>query len=158
MSGIIKVSSIFPALPDAIWPLLMRLDTLRYIAAPWAVFAPAGSQDGAIWRENESYCFRLRIFGVLPLGIHTVRIQTLDSAGYNIQTAEENKFVPVWKHKITLIPQGADSSFYTDEVEIDAGLLTGLVYCWGTAFYRHRQRKWLRLLKKKAAFSHDNGN
>ena len=37
---------------------------------------------------------------------------------------------------------------YSDEVEINAGWKTIFVYWWAKSFYSHRQRKWLKLLKK----------
>lgn len=38
---------------------------------------------------------------------------------------------------------------YTDIVEIDAGWKTVLVYLWAVCFYKHRQKKWIKLLRKK---------
>ena len=37
---------------------------------------------------------------------------------------------------------------YTDSVEVRAGLLTPLVWAFATAFYRHRQRRWRRLVRR----------
>ena len=149
---IIRISSLFPAAPDKIWPLLMRVDTLRYIAAPYAAFSSLDPTEEMIWREGALIRFRLRIFGV-PLGIHTIDIQKIAPAAYTIQTREGNRFVPVWNHTITLVPAGVKAARYTDEVEIGAGLLTGIVYLWAGAFYRHRQKKWLRLLGARVSLT-----
>ena len=39
----------------------------------------------------------------------------------------------------------------TDRVEIHAGWKTVFVWLWANAFYAHRQRKWIRLLKREEA-------
>ncbi|MDR2110902.1 MAG: hypothetical protein LBP32_06300 [Spirochaetaceae bacterium] len=141
---IIRVSSTFPAPPDELWPLLLRVDTLRYIAAPYAAFSPLEPGE-MVWREGTAVRFHLRIFG-LPFGIHTIRIHKIDGIAHTIQTYEGNQFVPVWNHRITLEPADGISTIYTDEVEIGAGWKTGVVRLWSGAFYRHRQRKWLKLM------------
>jgi hypothetical protein len=122
----------------------MQVETLRYIAAPWAAFVPVRGET--VWQEGTQVRFRLRIFG-LSFGVHTINIQKIDPAAYIIQTFEGNRLVPVWNHRITLAAADSGSTRYTDEVEIDAGPLTGAVYLWAGSFYRHRQRKWLKLLK-----------
>jgi hypothetical protein len=143
-SKIIRISSVFPAAPDTIWPLLMQVETLRYIAAPYAAFSPLGGET--LWREGAVLRFRLRIFGI-PLGIHTISIQKIDRTLYTIKTFEGNTAVPVWNHTIIIEPVEGGAR-YTDEVEIGAGRLTGAVALWSRAFYRHRQKKWLKLLSR----------
>ncbi|MDR1615864.1 MAG: hypothetical protein LBR98_02485 [Syntrophomonadaceae bacterium] len=142
----IQVSSVFKAPPEKIWPLLTHMDTLRYIASPYAAFVPAGKPSGETWRAGETYRFRLRVFGIIPLGVHTIRVQIFDHGKLRVQTAENNRFVPTWNHCITLEPEGISQTRYTDEVEIGAGRFTGLVRLWSAAFYRHRQKRWARLL------------
>ena len=36
---------------------------------------------------------------------------------------------------------------YSDQVEIGAGWKTFIVWLWANCFYKHRQRKWLKLIK-----------
>jgi hypothetical protein len=146
----IRISAIFPAGADAIWPLLSSVETLRYIAAPFAAFKQIDGKKTDNWREGMTVGFRLRIFGVLPLGIHKIRIEMFDRRSFTVQSVEGNKMVPLWNHKITLEPKSADNALYTDEVEIGAGLLTPFVCLWARAFYRHRQKRWVRLLGKAA--------
>jgi hypothetical protein len=142
----ITLSSIFPAVPERIWPLLVRIDTLRYIAFPYAVFSLAGDTVVTEWREGETLRFKLRIFGFIPLGIHSIRAEEMNRDAFIIRSCEGNRFVPVWNHTITLKPSGPNSTEYTDSIELEAGPLTGLVLIWGTAFYRHRQKKWIKML------------
>ena len=58
------------------------------------------------------------------------------------------KVIPEYKET-----QGSSDKFiaidkYTDIVEIDAGWKTVFVYLWAVCFYMHRQKKWIKLLRK----------
>jgi ligand-binding SRPBCC domain-containing protein len=143
---IVTISSVFPAPPEKIWPLLTRVETLRRISFPYVVFSAADGMKSAEWREGETLRFRLRVFGVIPVGIHTIRIAELNRVEYRIRSQEGNPFVPVWNHTITIKPRGTNAAEYTDIIELSAGRLTGVVAFWSRAFYRHRQRKWRKLL------------
>ncbi|MDR1563334.1 MAG: hypothetical protein LBS74_00020 [Oscillospiraceae bacterium] len=143
----INISCDLPANAKQIWPLLLRIDTLKYIAAPYAAFVPLSS-DTANWNEGASLLFNLRIWGFIPLGTHTVFIKRIDEENLLIQSEEHNRHVPVWNHKITLTPLNNHATHYTDEVEICAGALTWLVALWANLFYRHRQKKWRKLCKE----------
>lgn len=80
-----------------------------------------------IWREGAVMQFRMRIFGFIPLGIHTIEICTFDKTSYFIESSEYSRMVPIWKHRIRLTPIGENSTHYTDEVEIGTEALTGMV-------------------------------
>ena len=59
--------------------------------------------------------------------------------------------MPVWNHDIQLIEKDEAHTLYTDRVEIHAGWKTVFIWLWANAFYAHRQRKWIRLLKREEA-------
>jgi hypothetical protein len=143
----IRVTSVFPASVDVVWDKLQRLDTLQYIARPYAAFRPL---DGAAtaWRDGCVSRFALRLFGVIPLGVHTINVVAFSREALTVQTRESNKRVPVWNHKILIEPLGGNETAYTDEVELFAGFATPIVYAWSAMFYRHRQRRWRKLLKE----------
>ena len=107
---------------------------------------PVEDNNDSSWRKGAVSSYHFRLFGFIPFGIHTIRIEKLDQSG--IQSREHNKHVPVWDHLITLEDLG-DRTKYTDEVEIHAGWKTVFVWLWAKAFYAHRQRKWIRLLQAK---------
>ncbi len=143
----VSVSSIFPATPEQIWERIARVETLQYIAAPYAAFTPVDESNVLLWQEGEAAQFRLYLFGFLPLGVHTIRVRRFDRAAGMISTEEGNRHVPVWNHEISIRPveEGVN---YTDTVAIGAGWKTGVVYAWSKLFYRHRQRKWEKLLSQ----------
>ncbi|MEL7609305.1 MAG: hypothetical protein AAGU74_07345 [Bacillota bacterium] len=142
----LSVTSLFPAAPDVIWRRLIRIETLQYVASPLLMFEPASHED-AVWRAGETAQFLLRLLDILPLGLHTLRLETVDHATYTVQTRESSRLLPVWNHRITIEPMGSGSSFYTDTVQIGAGRRTSFIHLFARVFFRHRHRRWLKLLK-----------
>lgn len=101
----VRRSSVFPASANEIFRRLQRLDTLQYIAAPLATFSPTGETppDGELrWEAGKTFAFRLRLFGVIPLGDHVIRVLEFGDRPYAIFTRESNPSVPTWNHRIEL--------------------------------------------------------
>ena len=142
---IVRKASVFPAPREDVLSRLQRLETLQYIAAPYATFIPVNKTENFRWEADASSEYRFKLFGIIPFGVHTIRIERFDQDG--IQSREHNRHVPVWDHLITLKDLG-DHTEYTDEVVIRAGWKTVFVWLWARAFYAHRQKKWIQLLKK----------
>ena len=154
----VSISSCFPASTDEIWGRLQQIGTLQYIADPYATFEPIGDMP-LIWIEGGTSKLILKLFGVINLGVHTIYVKEFNKDVLTIYTNESNKYVPVWNHRIVL--QKADSdemTNYRDDVEIFAGWKTPMVAIWSRLFYKHRQKKWLSLLKcDKSVSKHGNG-
>lgn len=55
-----------------------------------------------------------------------------------------------WDHLITI--QASEQGSYTDRVEVRAGVLTPFVWLFSWFFYRHRQRRWQRLIANGFAY------
>lgn len=142
---IVEKTSVFPSEREAVFDHLQEFQTLQYIAAPYASFEPVGDAD-AVWREGSTSSYKFRLFGLIPFGTHTIHIVRFDHDG--VSSREGNEHVPVWNHDITLVPLDEKNTRYTDHVEIHAGWKTLFVWIWANAFYAHRQRKWISLLKK----------
>ena len=141
---IVTKSSVFPASRDAVFEKLQRLETLQTIAKPYATFEPIGAAE-QIWTVGGTSAYRFRLFDVIPFGTHTIHIVRFDPEG--VSSREGNEHVPVWNHDITMSPLDGTHTMYTDRVEIRAGRKTPFIWLWANAFYAHRQRKWIRLLK-----------
>jgi hypothetical protein len=82
--------------------------------------------------------------GGVDFGIHTIDVAKFGQA--NISTCERNAKVPVWNHTITMRSVGRSMTHYTDRVDIQAGRKTLFIWLWANMFYRHRQRRWRKLL------------
>ena len=145
---IVRKTSVFPAKREEVFARMQRLETLQFIAAPYASFTPVDKSADFRWQVGSRSAYRFRLFGRIPYGMHTIRIERFDED--LVQSREGNEHVPVWNHRITLKDLGT-STEYTDEVEIEAGWKTPLIWLWAKAFYAHRQRKWIRLLETDGA-------
>ncbi len=142
---IISKTSVFPANKKEIFMRLQKLETLQYVATPYASFIPVDEKQPIEWKEGSSFSFHFYLFGIFPFGIHTIHVLAC-SEELGISTREYNKHVPVWNHRILLETIDENTTRYTDEIEVGAGWKTFFVALWAKAFYAHRQRKWLKLL------------
>ena len=115
------------------------------LAKPFATFEPVG-ESVQEWTAGSKSAYRLRLFGVIPFCIHTIYIVRFDQDG--ISSWEENEHVPLWIHDIEMIKLDGSHTEYTDRVEIKAGWKTIFIWLWAKAFYAHRQRKWIKLLRE----------
>jgi len=81
------------------------------------------------------------------LGNHTIQLINIDRSENKIESTESGLIARVWNHTIQL--QGIEENrvYYTDIIEVKAGLLTPLIWGFAHLFYRHRQRRWRKLLK-----------
>lgn len=138
--------SLFPAKKEEIFLRLQKIETLQYIAKPFARFIPLDDNQSIEWKEGAKLSFRLYIFGIVPFGTHKIDVISFNKDS-GISTLENNKHIPIWNHRIYLESIDEGTTRYSDEVEIGAGWKTPFVALWAKAFYTHRQRKWKRLLR-----------
>lgn len=143
---IVQKTSVFPASQETVFQKLQRLETLQFIAKPYASFEPVGKTQ-SVWSVGSTSSFRFKLFGLIPFGTHTIHIVRFDPDG--ISSKEGNEHVPVWNHDITLVRLDDEHTKYTDCVEIKAGWKTIFIWLWANVFYTHRQRKWIRILEPK---------
>ena len=143
---IVKKTSIFPASKETVFQKLRQLETLQYIARPYATFESVGKAVHT-WTVGSTSSYRFRLFGLIPFGTHTIHIVRFDPDG--VSSREGNEHVPVWNHDIRLIEKDENHTQYTDRVEVHAGWKTAVIWLWANAFYTHRQRRWIRLLRRK---------
>jgi hypothetical protein len=98
---------------------------------------------------GKTYALRLSLFGFLPAGEHRITLASIDREANLIESRESGALAPIWNHTIRFHPLENGKLHYTDEIEIGAGLLTGVVWAFAHLFYRHRQRRWKMLLRRK---------
>ena len=124
--------------------LVGQPSTLFYVARPLVFFRPVKGQDlPDRWQEG-TYWFRLSLFGLFPMGRQAVVISYPAGPGFSLLDDGHSRLIKKWRHLIKLTPEGQGCR-YQDILEIDAGLLTPLVAGFARLFYRHRQRRRLKL-------------
>lgn len=142
------VSCVLPAAPERIWTLLSRVDSLRFVTSPLLRFVSLDTVHPEVFVQGGVYRFALRLFGVIPLGRHQIHIKLLDPVRCCIRSEETGRMAPLWHHRITLKALPGGQTYYTDSLSIDAGWRTGMVCLFARLFYRHRQKRWARLLAR----------
>lgn len=142
-----RISTVLDCTGKQFWDRIIKPESLQFIAAPLLYFEPlaAGELDGE-WVVGKTYTVRLLFLGFLPLGQHRIKIVTIDRTTNTIESQESGSLARVWNHTIHFHPSGAGQLRYTDVIEIEAGLLTIFIWAFAHLFYRHRQRRWKKLL------------
>ncbi|NCC31882.1 MAG: hypothetical protein EOM24_07635 [Chloroflexia bacterium] len=143
-----RITTTFDCTVEQLWAAISRPASLRFVSAPLLRFTPlvAGELDDE-WVVGNTYALRLYLFGVLPAGEHRITLATIDREANLIESKESGTLAPVWNHTIRFHPVGTGRLQYTDEIEIQAGLRTGVIWMLAHLFYRHRQRRWKQLLR-----------
>jgi hypothetical protein len=148
----VYVESVLHCPVEKVWEELQRPALLLEIIRPLFWFVPAdGSQFPERWREGATLRCKGYLFGVIPLGTHTIFLERIDSTAREIQSRESDPFVRRWDHLIRTLPTTDGRTRYSDEVLIEAGLLTCFVWAFAQWFYRHRQRGWRRVARRLVA-------
>jgi hypothetical protein len=120
---------------------------LMHIARPLLRFEPAkGTVVLESW-EEETYWFRLFLFGVIPIGNQAVRITMQDGADtFRLRDNGCSRMIRRWDHRIA-IRDANGATIYSDTVDLDAGLLTPVVWMFVRLFFVHRQKRWRQLAR-----------
>jgi hypothetical protein len=56
-----------------------------------------------------------------------------------------------WDHAISIGEAPNGQTRYRDDIEVEAGLLTPIVWLFALCFYSHRQRRWRRVARRLKA-------
>ena len=142
----ISVSSIIDCPPEIMWEKILDLDTLMEICKPKASFKSV-SENPRKWEENIIYRFKLFIYGFIPLGEHEILLESINESQKEIQSREHNKIMKIWNHFISMSKTETGKTFYTDSVELYSGVFTYFTAFWSISLYKHRQRKWCKIVK-----------
>lgn len=132
-----------------LWSIILKPETLQYIASPILYFTPIHRDEPFNeWRVGKTYKLKIYLFKYLPLGKHYITIFNIDKKLNKIETHESGLMSPIWNHSI-LFNRISNEIEYTDQIEIKAGVMTFFIWIFAQIFYRHRQRKLKKLLKRK---------
>jgi hypothetical protein len=148
----VYVESLLACSPEKVWEEVQRPALHREIVRPLFRFVPADPpQFPERWLEGATMHFKGYLFGIIPLGTHTIFLERIDAAAREIQSRESEPLVRRWDHLVRVRPSGDRQVLYSDEILIDAGWLTPFVWLFAQWFYRHRQRRWRRVARRLSA-------
>lgn len=146
---ITRISTKLDCSEDELWKKIIEPASLQYVASPILSFVPIreGSLSGE-WQVGTPYPLKLYFLKFIPLGQHTIQLVKIDKEANIILSRENGHLAKVWNHTISFQENAPGVLCYTDEIEIQAGLLTPGIWLFAQLFYRHRQRRWKILLQK----------
>jgi len=146
---IARISTYLPCSNEQLWAKIVEPKSLQYVASPILKFIPIGKNSfDKEWEVKRDYVLKLYLFGFLPLGNHTIRLINIDRSENKIESTESGLLARVWNHTIQFQEIEENRIYYTDTIEIKAGILTPMIWSFAQLFYRHRQRRWRKLLKQ----------
>jgi hypothetical protein len=148
----VYVESVLPCPPEKAWEEVQRPALHREVIRPLMRFVPADPpQLPERWPQGTTMRFRIYLFGIVPLGTHTIFLERIDPAAREIQSRESELLVRRWDHLVRVRSAGDGQTLYSDEILIEAGWLTPFVWMFAQWFYRHRQRRWRRVARRLVA-------
>ena len=145
-----RISTTFDCTAEQLWDEISRPASLRFVAAPLLHFEPLVTDElDSDWVVGKTYALQLSLFGFLPAGEHRITLASIDRKANLIESKESGTLSRIWNHTIRFHPLENGKLHYTNEIEIQAGRLTGVIWAFAHLFYRHRQRRWKKLLRRK---------
>lgn len=144
----VLVKSKFSISAAVVWDLTQKSSTLLIVAWPLARIVSVIDSFPERWSEGSTVLCRSYLFGIIPVGTRRIFFEKIDKASMQLQSRETDPLIKHWDHLITVRPINESSCVYSDEVEINAGVLTPIIWLWANWFYRHRQSRWQKLLVK----------
>lgn len=142
----VKVSSTFNREPTEIWHLLKRSSTLVYVTRGLIGFRSSAEEFPQIWQEGKTEHMQILLFGLVRAWHHQIRFVSVSEKNMQIMTHEAGGMISKWNHQMSVSPVNCHSCLYTDEIEIEAGLLTPMVWLYAQVYYRYRHIRWRYLV------------
>jgi len=144
----VYVETLLPFSVERVWQAIQSSALLAEASAPLLTFEPI---EPAIqperWTELQRIRLRTFLFGSIALGERTIEVESIDLQSHVIETLERDQVVRRWHHRMAIRPAARSQSLYSDTVDIEAGILTPLVWAFARLLYRHRHRRWRMVIE-----------
>jgi hypothetical protein len=145
----VSVSTELPLPADKAFALACEIETMEYVMRPLIVFAVSDEQRELAAGElpvGHEFVARLKLFGVLPLWKH--RLTIVSKTDNELYTNESSGPARIWNHRLTFVPLDKRNCRYTDEIEIERGVLGVGTAAFIRVFFRHRHRRWQKFIRQ----------
>ncbi|MEO1058445.1 MAG: hypothetical protein AAFY28_16175, partial [Actinomycetota bacterium] len=148
----LSVTTVLDAPAEVVWPAVQTPHAFVHVARGLVRYPAAERVEGP-WEVGMEISGWTFLFGVVPFSIHTLCVEAIDHDAKVVISDEHGGAVRTWRHRLITTPIDATRCSYEDRVDIDAGVLTPVVYAFAWLFYRGRQRRWRTLAPILAAAS-----
>jgi len=135
--------------PETLWHHLKNTSTFQLAATPLMRFK-CESEEGfpQEWGE-EAYRLRMYLFGVIPLGEHTISFIKIDNINRVLSTDESGKIIRTWQHTMCVqVEKETGFTVFQDNLYFKNGLLTFPTYVGVYLFFMYRHSRIKLLIKK----------
>ena len=124
--------------------MILQRDAFLYITRGMLGFRGA-EEWPEVFQEGQVIETKLLFFNLVPGWEHRSRVIRIDHENMEIASQEEGGVVRRWNHRKWIEDKTEWSCLYTDEIDIDAGVLTCFIWMYAHVFYRYRQRRMRQL-------------
>ena len=146
----VSISSNINVSADEVWKLVKRSSTLLYVTRGLMGFKSLASDLPSEWQQGNTEKLRIMLFGIIPAWSHQISFKEISNSKMTMLTHESGGVVETWNHNISVKPVDKNNCYYTDDVEIKAGIFTPIIWLYAHFFYRYRQLRWRLLVKQRA--------
>ena len=157
---IIEQTTFLPCSPQQCFEEVKTSHLMLHVASPMVKFIPIQPSSLPERWEQKVYVVSLRLFGFLPIGKQWINIsgrkRSKEMGRFYVEFRDNGRgtLISTWDHLITIqAPKQGNGTIYTDRVEIKAGILTPFVCLFAWLFYRHRQKRWQRLVANRFSYN-----
>ena len=150
----IEISTHLAAPPETVQQHISTPKLLEYICHGLIRFAPIDPPAFPERWEDGEFKAVMYLLSFLPIGwqIIAIELQPMRGDTWSLRDNGRGWAIKTWDHMIEVTPDG-EGSHYVDRITVDAGILTPLVSVFASVFYRHRQRRWRRLVANQFDYS-----
>ncbi len=132
---------------EKVWAAAKQSATLIFVTHGLLGFSGAEKMPPE-WYPGAVFQTRFWFFHILPAWWkHRLEVTQVDENRKQITSHECGGMIRVWNHTIQIEPS-SEGCNYCDELEIEAGWLTPVVWLYANLFYRYRQARWQQLSKR----------
>jgi hypothetical protein len=142
----LRVSTVLDCAPERAWIHTLRTDLLNRVTRPLLRFEPLDPASlPAIWADGGASVVRLWALDVVPVGTHRIEtsVEALDSTPggqvYCLRDDGRGTLASRWDHRMIVEEVDGSRTRYTDDIRIEAGALTPLLWLGAHVLYRYRQ-------------------
>ena len=144
---LVTISTIMNTNENRLWQKLKKVTSHQYIIFPLLKFKPQRNYTfPETWELGVTYKLKMSLFGFIPLGNHLIEVIEINENEKRIVSNEHGSLTKIWNHTVTIRTIDEQKVEYTDKIVIKAGILTFAIWLFAHFFYRHRQRRWKKLL------------
>jgi len=139
----VNISTFLPISAEQLVEQLKSPKRLQETAAPLVYFDFAGEGELPEQWQSRSYLFSVRVFGFLPFGKHTMDFTY--PGDLSIRDNGHSALCKRWDHLMS-VKDTEGGCIYNDCAQVEAGIMTPIIWLFAQAMYRYRQRSWRKLV------------